>query len=208
MIHPKLVFFDVLYIDGEVLLDKPYKERRQRLESCIRVIPGFTMIAERTIIDFTVGHIDEGASALAAAFSTAQTLRQEGLVLKSQDGLYRSGIAIDSSNAWIKMKADYMKGVLDSLDLCIVGVGWDPERGDSLGHIGPSIYTTVYYGYRVQSGGGNKTQVVVVGSSSWGQSGEELRILTDYVNQIPTVKWTSELNVSRSSFGRQAEFTF
>lgn len=39
--HLCLVFFDVLHVDGQNLLDKPYDERRKVLEGAIKVIPGF-----------------------------------------------------------------------------------------------------------------------------------------------------------------------
>lgn len=42
-----LVFFDLLYIDGEDLLEQPYEFRRSLLEESIQPIDGFSSIAER-----------------------------------------------------------------------------------------------------------------------------------------------------------------
>lgn len=39
--HLCLVFFDVLHLDGESLLDTKYDDRRKALESVIKVVPGF-----------------------------------------------------------------------------------------------------------------------------------------------------------------------
>lgn len=39
--HLCLVFFDVLHLDGESLLDRSYDERRKVLENVIKLIPGF-----------------------------------------------------------------------------------------------------------------------------------------------------------------------
>lgn len=36
-----LVFFDILELDGEEMIYKPYAARRKKLESVIRVVPGF-----------------------------------------------------------------------------------------------------------------------------------------------------------------------
>lgn len=39
--HFLLVFFDVLHIDGQSLLDEPYQKRRRKLEEIVQVIEGF-----------------------------------------------------------------------------------------------------------------------------------------------------------------------
>jgi predicted metal-dependent phosphoesterase TrpH len=39
--HFLLVFFDILHIEGQSLLDEPYRARRQTLEEIVRVIEGF-----------------------------------------------------------------------------------------------------------------------------------------------------------------------
>jgi DNA ligase-4 len=39
--HLCLVFFDILHLDGVSLLETRYEERRRRLESVVKVIPGF-----------------------------------------------------------------------------------------------------------------------------------------------------------------------
>lgn len=72
--HFMLVFFDVLYLDGESLLDLSYGERRLKLVNLIRPIQGYVCIfhllpyaaqtlifmmqsclASRTPIDLTIG---------------------------------------------------------------------------------------------------------------------------------------------------------
>ena len=39
--HLCLVFFDVLHLDGESLLQRGYDERRKILEGVVRTVPGF-----------------------------------------------------------------------------------------------------------------------------------------------------------------------
>lgn len=42
--HLCLVFFDVLHLDGESLLQTSYDERRIKLEGIVRTVPGFVRI--------------------------------------------------------------------------------------------------------------------------------------------------------------------
>ena len=39
--HFLLVFFDILHIEGQSLLDEPYQKRRQKLEEIVRVVEGY-----------------------------------------------------------------------------------------------------------------------------------------------------------------------
>jgi len=41
MRHFLLVFFDILHIEGQDLLDEPYQKRRWKLEEIVHVIEGF-----------------------------------------------------------------------------------------------------------------------------------------------------------------------
>lgn len=43
---------------------------------------------------------------------------EEGIVIKQTDSLYYPG---DRSDKWIKMKGDYYDGIVDTLDLIVVG---------------------------------------------------------------------------------------
>jgi bifunctional non-homologous end joining protein LigD len=83
-----LVVFDVLFLDGEVLLDLPLAERRERLESL-----GLEGASWRT----PAIHHGDGAALLAA--TAEQGL--EGLVAKRLDSPYEPG---KRSSCWIKVK--------------------------------------------------------------------------------------------------------
>ena len=50
-IHLAVVFFDVLRVDGRSLLAEPYETRRTVLETLVKPIEGFAMLAERERID-------------------------------------------------------------------------------------------------------------------------------------------------------------
>ena len=49
----------------------------------------------------------------------------EGLVFKASDGRYN-----DFRSPWVKLKKDYIAGLGDTVDLAIVGAGW--EKGWSV----------------------------------------------------------------------------
>jgi bifunctional non-homologous end joining protein LigD len=99
--------FDLLYLDGRPLLDRPYDERRNLLEGLpIAVPPSFPA---------------DGAAVLEAA--RAQGL--EGVVAKKRTARYESG---RRSPCWVKVR------VTTRQDAVIAG--WKPGEGGRSGHIG------------------------------------------------------------------------
>lgn len=66
---------------------------------------------------------------LRRAFSQAIAVRDEGFVLKPSNSPYLG------RHNWIKLKKDYIPGLGDNLDFCLVGAGYDPTR--ALGTLKP-----------------------------------------------------------------------
>ena len=95
--------FDILYLDGETLIDLPFFERRKKLESVVRefvapqVVSGDPAIIEKTYND-----------ALAAG--------HEGIMIKVRDSPYTPG---QRGKNWIKIKPE-----VDTLDLAVIGAEW------------------------------------------------------------------------------------
>ena len=95
--------FDILYLDGENLIDLPFSERRKRLESVVQefvapqVVSGDQAIIEKTYND-----------ALAAG--------HEGIMIKVRDSPYTPG---QRGKNWIKIKPE-----VDTLDLAVIGAEW------------------------------------------------------------------------------------
>jgi bifunctional non-homologous end joining protein LigD len=83
-----LMVFDVLQLDGEALIDRPYRERRRILEELSLAGPNWCT---------PEAHIREGA----ALFAATKRMCLEGVVAKRLDSLYRPGIR---SRAWTKTK--------------------------------------------------------------------------------------------------------
>ncbi len=118
------VAFDALHLDGESLLDHPYRERRERLASL-----GLEGAAWRT----PGYHEGDGRTFLEAS----RERRLEGVVAKRLDSPYRPG---RRSRAWIKVKN------LERAELAIGG--WMPGEGRRRNRIGALLI-----GSRDEAGG-------------------------------------------------------
>ena len=101
--------FDLLYIDGKDLTQKPYSERRAIMEKSIA--KGFTIrLADRVITDnpkkaeeFFEENIEKGT---------------EGIIAKRLDAKYQAGAR---NFNWIKLKRSYKGELQDTIDVVIIG---------------------------------------------------------------------------------------
>ena len=100
--------FDIVYLNGEMLINKPLIERRKILESIIEVIPGKFELAKQ-LITKDVKKIEE-------FYNEAINAKQEGLMLKVLNSPYRFGRHV---GGWYKIKP-----TMENLDLVIVGATW------------------------------------------------------------------------------------
>lgn len=102
--------FDILYLNGTVLTNKPLSERLEILRTVINPAEG------RVIISATakVKSRDEVVSVLNEAIDR----REEGVVLKDPDSVYQPAAR---RAGWIKVKPEYVDSLVPELDLVIVG---------------------------------------------------------------------------------------
>jgi len=107
------VVFDVLHLDGRPLLDRPYDERRERLESL--GLSGGSLATGDSFRGVP------GADVLAAA----QQRGLEGIVAKRRDAPYRPG---RRSGEWVKVKIFQTQEV-------VIG-GWTEGNGQRSGELG------------------------------------------------------------------------
>lgn len=104
-----LNLFDILYLEGKDLTQKPYIERRKILEEVtekterITVVPAITTADPAKIEEFMQQAILDGC---------------EGIVAKDLKSTYRAGAR---EFAWIKLKREYKSELQDTIDLVIVG---------------------------------------------------------------------------------------
>ncbi|AKA49017.1 ATP-dependent DNA ligase [uncultured archaeon] len=109
---PVVVFlFDILYLNGESLVSKPYLERRRTLESLFEENDSFKMA--RSVVSDDPGEIEK-------FFEDSIEHGCEGVVAKNvgPESVYRAG---SRGWLWIKFKRDYQAELWDALDLVVVG---------------------------------------------------------------------------------------
>lgn len=111
--HPCLVVFDIVYLNGQSLLDWPLQKRLDLLKNEVLTnpIPGYFEIINRTFDNRT---IDQVSSALDGAILD----QVEGLILKDPTSPY---LPARRCSRWIKIKPEYVEGLCDDLDLVIIG---------------------------------------------------------------------------------------
>jgi len=95
--------FDILFLDGETLIDLPLSERRARLE---KVVTGH--VAPQVVSD--------DPSVITGMYQDSLRAGHEGLMLKVTASPYTPGIR---GKNWIKIKPD-----VDTLDLAVIGADW------------------------------------------------------------------------------------
>ncbi len=105
--------FDLLWLDGESLLKRPYVERREALENLL------STDGRNVHVPTTFGEDRE------LALTTSQHLRLEGVVAKRATSTYAAG---RRSRAWLKFKNVRHQDV--------VVVGWEPGEGSRAQGIG------------------------------------------------------------------------
>ncbi|GAA6059260.1 hypothetical protein JCM10212_006653 [Sporobolomyces blumeae] len=181
-LHLMVVWFDMLLVGDESLLETSYQERRARLESLIRPIPGFSMLAESVLIDFD--HASTALDDLRARFAKIIVDRCEGLMLKPLGSRYNDA---QRGQKWVKLKKDFIPGAGDTLDFVIVGASWQKERAREL-LVPPSVYTTFFVGLEANELGAqlhrsNKKHYHILFSVSYGLDRKQLGDLCHSIRQ-------------------------
>ncbi|KAI9345551.1 hypothetical protein BDR26DRAFT_856255 [Obelidium mucronatum] len=141
--HYMLVFFDIMYLNGDSLINLPYSQRRKILESVIRPIPNFSNVSETRIFKLPAasesfldggssgicGGVDVVCSELRKHFLQVCARPAEGLVCKGLNGRYEPG----RDTLWMKLKKDYIEGFGDTADFTVVGGSYRHDLTEYLG---------------------------------------------------------------------------
>ncbi|MGI8686368.1 MAG: non-homologous end-joining DNA ligase [Acidimicrobiales bacterium] len=156
----RAMFFDVLWIDGELLTGLPLRERRARLEQLRLDGPSWhlTPLLPTTPVDELLRACDE--------------VGMEGYVLKRTDAAYLPG---RRSSAWIKLKCIQRREL-------VVG-GWTRGEGGRSGSIGALVVGL--YGLDRETGGSDGT-LRYVGKAGSGLTQDWIRQLTTVAERLAT----------------------
>ncbi|XP_063975698.1 DNA ligase 3 [Diachasmimorpha longicaudata] len=102
--------FDCMYYNGEVLMNKTMRERREILNKRMTVIPNRVVLSE-------VEEVNDSRD-LAGMIAKVLKMGLEGLVLKDVNSTYEPG-----KRHWLKVKKDYLfdGAMADSADLVVLG---------------------------------------------------------------------------------------
>ncbi|MDP3888587.1 MAG: ATP-dependent DNA ligase [bacterium] len=115
----KLISFDLLYLEGENLINNDYIFRREKLRKIIGV--GETVIlSEEKIVD--------DPKELEIIFQDAISRGLEGIMAKRLDGVYQAGAR---GWNWIKYKRSYQGKLEDTIDAVVMG--YDSGQGKRSG---------------------------------------------------------------------------
>ncbi|KAL1925333.1 uncharacterized protein VTP21DRAFT_216 [Calcarisporiella thermophila] len=108
-----LFAFDLLYLNGEPLIQKPFMERRELLHSHFQEVSGefsFACYKDLRNVDEIQTFLDESIAAHC-----------EGLMVKTLVGDEASYEPSKRSRNWLKIKKDYLDGFGDTVDLVVIG---------------------------------------------------------------------------------------
>ena len=95
--------FDILYLDGETLIDLPLDERRKRLETVVR-----QYIAPQVV--------SSDPALITKTYNDALAAGHEGIMIKVRSSPYSPG---QRGKNWIKIKPE-----VDTLVLAVIGAEW------------------------------------------------------------------------------------
>ena len=155
------IAFDILYHDGELLVDQPLKQRRQRLRCLADCAAGGLLTTDIAPVS--------SAEEIARAFADARERRNEGIILKDPESTYSPG---RRGQWWLKLKTH-----LPTFD-CVVTAA---ERGHGKRRDWLSDYTFAVWDRDPASEG---SQLVNIGKAYGGLTDEEIKQLTDLFHSI------------------------
>lgn len=104
----ELNIFDILFLEGNVLIDEPFTTRLPKLTRIIKEKKGVAVLAKGIEIN--------SETEAEAFYQESLSVGNEGVMIKDLEGLYQPGGRV---SAWIKMKP-----IMEELDLVIVAAEW------------------------------------------------------------------------------------
>ncbi|KAI2630666.1 ATP-dependent DNA ligase [Hypoxylon sp. NC1633] len=116
--------FDLLFLNGEAVVEKSLRERRELLHDAFSPVEGefaFATHMNGRELEEIQTFLDESVKASC-----------EGLMVKMLDGPESGYEPSKRSRNWLKIKKDYLSGVGDSLDLVVLGAYYGKGKRTSV----------------------------------------------------------------------------
>ncbi|KAI1212440.1 ATP-dependent DNA ligase [Annulohypoxylon truncatum] len=116
--------FDLLFLNGDPVVEKPLRERRELLYDAFQPVEGefsFATHMNGRELEEIQTFLDESVKASC-----------EGLMVKMLDGSESGYEPSKRSRNWLKIKKDYLSGVGDSLDLVVLGAYYGKGKRTSV----------------------------------------------------------------------------
>ncbi|KAK3716395.1 ATP-dependent DNA ligase Cdc17 [Vermiconidia calcicola] len=116
--------FDVLFLNGEALVNKSFRERRDLMYGAFEEVEGefsFAKFGNTREVEEIQTLLDESIQASC-----------EGLMVKMLDGVESHYEPSRRSQNWLKVKKDYLSGAGDSLDLVVLGAYYGKGKRTSV----------------------------------------------------------------------------
>ena len=105
--------FDILWLDGETVIDLPLTERRKKLESAIKMFIAPQVVSSDPVV-------------IEKTYTDAIAAGHEGIMIKVPASPYSPG---QRGKNWIKIKPE-----VDTLDLAVIGAEWgEGKRAHAFG---------------------------------------------------------------------------
>ncbi|TFK41176.1 ATP-dependent DNA ligase [Crucibulum laeve] len=171
-----LFAFDLLYLNGEPLLQKPLHERRALLREHFTVVPGE--------FDFAKSSDSETTDEIQTFLEESVKDGCEGLMVKMLDSEASFYTPSRRSVNWLKLKKDYLAGVGDSLDLVVVG-----------GYYGKGKRTNVYGAFLLACYDSDSEEFQTICKIGTGFSEEMLQTHYDELKPLETSKPRGDVKI-------------
>lgn len=171
-----LFAFDLLYLNGEPLLQRPLYERRELLRQYFTPVPGE--------FDFAKSSDSETTEEIQTFLEESVKDGCEGLMVKMLDSDASYYEPSRRSVNWLKLKKDYLAGVGDSLDLVVVG-----------GYYGKGKRTNVYGAFLLACYDSESEEYQTICKIGTGFSEENLQAHYDALKPLETTKVRGDIKV-------------
>ncbi|GBE77969.1 DNA ligase 1 [Sparassis crispa] len=171
-----LFAFDLLYLNGEPLLQKPLTERKQLLREHFQQVAGE--------FDFAKSSDGETTDEIQAFLEESVKDGCEGLMIKMLEGEHSFYEPSRRTVNWLKLKKDYLAGVGDSLDLIVVG-----------GYYGKGKRTNVYGAFLLACYDAESEEYQTICKIGTGFSDEALQAHYETLKPLEVTKVRSDVKV-------------